>query len=141
MKHVQLFEQFVNEAKVNKLEFTDMLIETRAMIEEKYNFEKNLSQQNLLYILVHAWNIIAEKNKLDKAVGLLHLAFEKFNIKTDPYFMKVELDKQGFNFGRHARHETGYNLQGMVDCFSYAMEDMPLLKPAEVKKIKKFLLK
>lgn len=140
MKKVKLFEQFINEARVNAQDFADMFSETMANIEEQYDFEEELSTENLLYMLSIAWSEVAEQNNFNEKMGDLGVAFDRFNIDRSSKFMRADLTKEARYFGANAYGETGYHLQGMVECFCYILSDYGLVKPAIVKKIEKFLL-
>lgn len=140
MKKVKLFEQFINEARVNAQDFADMFSETMANIEEQYDFEEELSTENLLYMLAIAWSEVAEQNNFNEKMSDLGVAFDRFNIDRSSKFMRADLTKEARYFGANAYGETGYHLQGMVECFCYILSDYGLVKPAIVKKIEKFLL-
>ena len=140
MKHVKLFEAFVNEAKVDTQEFADMFAETMANIEGDYDYEEEMSTENLLYMLAFAWSEVAEQNNFNEMMGDLGVAFDRFKIKRDGKFMSANLRKEAEYFGANAYGATAYHLEGMVDCFCHVLEDFGLLKPAVVKKIRKFLL-
>ena len=140
MKHVKLFEAFVNEANVDTTEFADMFSETMANIEGEYDYEEELSTENLLYMLEAAWREVAEQNNLRDHMGDLRLAFEKFKIKTDNKFMSANLGKEAEYFGAAAYGATAYHLEGMVDCFCSLLEDFGLVKKPLVKKIRTWIL-
>jgi len=142
MKHVKLFEAFVNEAKVNTRDFADMFSETMANIEGKYDYEEELSTENLLYMLERAWKEVAEQNNLRDYNADLRFAFQEFKIKTDSKFMgdKELLWDQAEYFGSHAYGATAYHFEGMVDCFCHVLEDFGLVKKPLVKKIREYLL-
>lgn len=140
MKNVKLFEAFVNEANVNPQEFADMFAETMANIEGDYDYEEEMSTENLLYMLQCAWEEVAEQNNFDEKMGDLRSAFSKFNIDWNSNFMKTNLRKEAEYFGANAYGATGYHLEGMVDCFCHVLEEFGLVKKPIVKKIRKFLL-
>ena len=140
MKHVKLFEAFVNEARVDTQEFADMFSETMANIEGDYDYEEEMSTENLLYMLEAAWREVAEQNNFNEMMGDLNHAFDKFKIKRDGKFMRANLRKEGEYFGSHAYGATAYHLEGMVDCFCGVLEEFGLVDKPLVKKIRKFLL-
>ena len=120
--------------------FADMFAEVVSNIEEEYDYEEDLSTENLLYMLSVAWSEIAEQNNVEHTTRDLGSAFNRFNIDRSSKFMRADLTKEAKYFGSHAYDRTGYHLNGMVDCFCYVLEDLGLVKPAVVKKIRKHLL-
>ena len=140
MKHVKLFEAFVNEAKVNTQDFADMFAETMANIEGEYDYEEELSTENLLYMLSFAWSEVAEQNNFNEKMGDLGYALDKLKIKKDGKFMSANLRKEAQYFGENAYGETGYHLEGMVDCFCHVMEEFGLVKKPLVKKLREMLM-
>ena len=140
MKHVKLFEAFVNEAKVNTQDFADMFAETMANIEGEYDYKQELSTEHLLYMLECAWSEVAEQNNFDEMVDKLGDAYVKFKIQRHTNFMNTSLRKEAEYFGANAYGATGYHLEGMVDCFCGVLEEFGLVKKPLVKKIRKFLL-
>jgi len=140
MKHVKLFEAFVNEAKnPDPVMFADMFSETMADIEGEVDYEQELSTENLLYLLERAWKVVAEENNLRNRAGALEWAFIREKIKTDTQFMGKDLMKEADRFGSAAYGETAYHYDGMIECFGYVITDLGLLKPAQWKKVKKRL--
>lgn len=140
MKYVKLFEAFVNEGKVNVTDFADMFAETMANIEEDYDYEEELSTENLLYMLVSAYREVAVQNNMREYREDLRFAFENFKIKTDGKFMNANLDEEAEYFGSQAYGNTDYHLEGMADCFCHVLEEFGLVKKPVVKKIREYLL-
>ena len=140
MKYVKLIEAFVNEARVDTQEFADMFAETMANIEGDYDYEEEMSTENLLYMLEAAWSEVAEQNNFNEMMGDLGVAFDRFKIKRDGKFMSANLRKEAEYFGSHAYGATAYHLEGMVDCFCGVLEEFGLVNKPLVKKIRKFLL-
>ena len=141
MKHVKLFEAFVNEAKVNARAFAMDFSDFVSQIEEEYDFEEDLSTANMLYMLGQAWAEVAEQNNFDERMSDLTSTYAKFNIKTDSKFMRANLSKEARAFGAHAYGYTGYGLEGMIECFGAAMDEFGLVKPADWNKMAKYIAK
>lgn len=139
MKHVKLFEAFINEAKVNARAFAMDFSDFVSQIEEEYDFEEDLSTENMLYMLGQAWAEVAEQNNYHRMMSDLTSAYAAFNIKTDSKFMKANLTKEARAFGAHAYGYTGYHLDGMIECFGAAMDEFGLVKPAMWKKMAKWI--
>ena len=140
MKHIKLFETFVNEAKnPNPVMFADMFSETMADIEGEVDYEQDLSNENLLYMLESAFRVVAEQNNLRERGNALFLAFMREKIKTDQKFMGKDLGQEAERFGNAAYGETAYHYDGMIECFGHVITEFGLLKPAQWKKVKKRL--
>jgi len=137
MKHIKLFESFVNEAKnPNPVMFADMFAETMADIEES---GQELSNENLLYMLERAFKVVAEQNNLRERGSALEWAFIREKIKTDTQYMGKDLYQDANIFGEAAYAETAFHYDGMVECFVYVLKEFGLLKPSQWKKVKKRL--
>ena len=137
MKHIKLFESFVNEAKnPDPVMFADMFAETMANLEGS---GQELSNENLLYILQRAWKTVAEENNLRNRANALEFAFIREKIKTDRNFMGEALIEDAERFGSAVYGETSYHYEGMIECFGYVITEFGLLKPAQWKKVKKRL--
>ena len=133
MKHIKLFEAFVNEAKnPDPVMFADMFAETMANLEAS---GQELSTENLLYILQRAWKVVAEENSLRNRVNALEFAFIREKIKTDRNFMGEALIEDAEAFGKVVS-EPEYYYDDMIECFGYVITEFKLLKPAQWKKVK-----
>jgi hypothetical protein len=130
-------ESVVNEAKnPNPQMFADMFSETMADIEGS---GKELSNENLLYMLERAWKVVAEQNNLRERGNALWSAFWDNKIKTDQKFMGKDLGQDAERFGNAAYGETAYHYDGMIECFGHVITELGLLNPAQWKKVKKSL--
>ena len=147
MKHIKLFEAFVNEAKANPKSFANMLSDAIDSIHKRaagFGIQDELSKENLLFVLMTAWDEICNQNNFTRSgmdyEGNLRYAFQKFKINTEGKIGILDITKNAVEFGANAYSKTGYNLDGMVDCFCHVMEEFGLVKKPVIKKIRKYLL-
>ena len=147
MKHIKLFEQFINEAKANPRSFANMFSDAVDSIHKYatgFGIQDELSKENLLFVLMKAWDEVCNQNNFTRSgmdyEGKLRYALQKFKINTEAKIGILDISEKAVEFGANAYGETGYHLEGMVDCFCHVLEDQGLVKKPLVKKIKKFLL-
>ena len=147
MKHVKLFEAFVNEGNANLRSFANMFSDAIDSIHKEaagFGIQDELSNENLLFVLMTAWDEVCNQNNFTRSgmdhEGKLRYAFQKFKINTEGKIGILDISENAVEFGANAYGETGYSLDGMVECFCYVLEDLDLVKRPLVKKIKKYLL-
>lgn len=134
MKHINLFEQFINEGKVDAQgfydEFTGMLYE----LEQEFNGGEELSSEQLAAFLEPIWDEVCEQNNFHDMVGSLRLAFRRAKVKVDDSFIRGNVGMWANDFGSQMYGHTGYSWEGTMECFK---ELFPLagIKGPQMKKL------
>lgn len=150
MKHVKLFEQFVNssnetankstinEGRVDAQGFEDDFSELTSICEEEADHEE-LSNENIAFLFATAWEEIAEQNNFDELMRDMSYALQGAKVKTDNKFHGVNLAKYATKFGEAAYGYTGYTAEGMIECFTAVYDLWKFCKPAQWKNVVKAL--
>ena len=138
MKHVKLFEAFVNEAKVDTQTFTDEVVNMRSQIEEDADYAE-MSDANMAYFLDEAWEVIMEQINFHDQYHTLNQAFIKAKVKIDDDFHGVNMKRDAKEFAKMAYDLTNYSYSGAVECFMTAIKDTMSLSNSQVRSIEKYL--
>lgn len=136
MKHTKLFEQFLNEAKVDATQFVDMLQSLRYELEREES--ATMKDANIAYLLGTIWMEAIEKMNFPKNSQHLALesAFRNARIRVDYDFYDANLDLEASRFVKKAFDLMGNSLEGAIECHMSAIKEfMPSVKPAQMKKI------
>ena len=136
MKHVKLFEAFVNEAKIDATQFVDMLQSLRYELEREES--ATMSDANMAYLLGTIWMEAIEMMKFPKNSQHLALesAFRNARIRVDYDFYDANLDSAAEEFAKETFSLMGNSLEGAIECHMSAVKEfMPSVKPAQFKKI------
>lgn len=138
MKHIKLFEAFVNEAKVDARAFENQFQSLIADIKEYY--EEEISDAGMASILTNVWDEVVEQNNFHDMIGSLDLAFRKTNVSTDPDRYKTgnHAKTSAKEFGAKMYGATGFSWEGTMKCFK-ALFPMANIKGAQAKKIESML--
>ena len=134
MKHIRLFEAFINEAKVNAQEFADYFNETIAMIEEEADYDE-MSNANIAYLCAETWREVAEQNNFHEIMGDMNYQLQYAKVDMDSKFHNANLSKEGERCGAAAYAATGFTLDGMIECFNAVWDQWKFCKPAQWKKV------
>ena len=136
MKHIKLFEQFINEAKVDATQFVDMLQSLRYELEREESAE--MSDANMASLLGNIWMESIELMNFTKNSQYLALssAFANARIGEDYEFYDTEFEVEARRFVKKAFGLMGNSLEGAIECHMSAIKElMPSVKPAQIKKI------
>lgn len=141
MKHIKLYEAFVNEAKVDSTRFVDMLQSLRYELEREVNGE--MSDANMVSLLGTIWMEAIELMNFSKNSQQLALisAFANARIREDDDFYGAELELASEEFAKKAFDLMGNSLEGAIECHMAAIKELiPSVKPAQIKKIEKDIM-
>lgn len=138
MKHVKLFEAFVNEGKVDPQTFTDEVVNMRSQIEEDADYAE-MSDGNMAYFLDEAWEVVMEQINFHDQYHTLNQAFIKAKVKIDDDFHGVNMKRDAIEFAKMAYDLTNYSYTGAVECFMTAIKDTMSLSNSQVRSIEKYL--
>ena len=136
MKHVKLFENFVNEAKVDARGFEDEFASLIFDIEEDHGEE--IGDDAIAAILTVVWDEVVEQNNFHEMIGSLGLVFRNAKVAIDDDFRRGYAKKAAVDFGANMYDSTGFGWSGTMECFkplfSYAGANA-----SQVRKIEKQL--
>ena len=138
MKHVKLFEAFVNEAKLNPTEFVDEVINIISQIEEDADYAE-MSDGNTAYFLDEAWEVTMEEINFHDQYYTLNQAFIKAKVKIDDNFHRVNMKRDAIEFARMSAGLTEYSYSGAVECYMAAIKELMSLSNSQVRSIEKYL--
>ncbi len=136
MKHVKLFEQFVNEAKVDTQKFSDEFASLITNVEE-YNDEE-LSSDQIATLLTMLWDEVVVQNNFRDMRGALAAVFRNEKVEMDDSLKRGYAYTAAVSFGKKMYASTGFRWQGTVECFKDLFY-LANIKEAQAKKIEKQL--
>lgn len=136
MKHVKLFEQFIKEAKVDALFFSDEFASLIFDIEEDYGEE--ISSDAIASLLTIVWDEVVEQNNFREMIGSLSLAFRKANVAMDDSFKRGYARTAAQDFGANMYDSTGFSWDGTMECFK-ELFPMANITGSKAKKVEKML--
>ena len=117
MKHVKLFENFVNEAKARPSEFYDTIMDQLYDYEETYLDGEEMSSAHIAEMLTVIWEEVAEQNNFHHEMYWLNDAFREHRVKMTNVFSRGRAYKDLRELGSEIYDMTGFNWDGMIECF------------------------
>lgn len=136
MKHVKLFENFVNEAKVDARGFEDEFSSLIFDVEEDHGEE--IGDDAIAALLTVVWDEVVEQNNFHEMIGSLGLVFRNARVAVDNDFRRGYAEEAAVDFGANMYDSTGFSWDGTMECFkplfSYAGANA-----SQVRKIEKQL--
>ena len=131
MKHIKLFEAFVNEAKVDAKAFEDEFASVIFTIEER--IKKKLNNKQIAQVLIVAFEETCLLNKFKETSHLLPTALIQVGIGFDPGFKKGQAWAEARGFAHNMVDATGGTWPGIVECFEALFITMAGAPPRKVK--------
>ena len=115
MKHVKLFEAFVNEARVDAQGFEDEFASLIYDVEEDHGDE--ISDAAIASLLTVVWDEVVEQNNFHEMIGSLSLVFRNQKVKMDDSFRRGYARRAAEDFGKNMYGHTAYSWTGTMECF------------------------
>jgi len=115
MKHIKLFEAFVNEATVDAQGFEDEFASVIFTIEER--IKKPLNNKQILQVIIVAFEETCKLNKFKETSHLLPTALQKVGLDFDAGFKKGYASAEARGFAHNMVSATGGTWQGIIECF------------------------
>ena len=131
MKHIKLFEAFVNEGKVDAKAFEDEFASVVFTIEDRIG--KNLRNNQVAQVLVVAFEEVCKLNKFKEVSHLLPTALEKVDIDFDPGFKKGYASAEARGFAHNMVDATGGTWPGIIECFEALFITFAGVQPRKAK--------
>jgi len=98
MKHVKLFEQFINEAKVDTQKFSNEFASLITNVEEYYDEE--LSSDQIATLLTMLWDEVVVQNNFRDMKGVLAIVFRNEKVKMDDSLRRGHAYTAAVSFGK-----------------------------------------
>ena len=136
MKHIKLFEAFINEARVDAQGFSDEFASLIFDVEEDYGEE--ISSDQIATLLTIVWDEVVEQNNFHEMSGSLALVFRNAKVAMDASFRRGYADTAAKDFGQNMYDSTGFSWDGTMECFK-ELFPMANINGAKAKKIEKEL--
>jgi len=133
MKHIKLFEAFVNEATVDAQGFEDEFASVIFSVEERMG--KKLNNKQIMQIIVVAFEEVCKLNKFKEVSHLLPTALIKVGVEFDPGFKRGGATAEARGFAKAMYGATGGTWQGTMECFKALYTTMANVQDRKAKLI------